>query len=191
MARIFSCWTISNLKQAMTRDRIFSYRPLFVNSRSPIYDLSCQKYLTARSYLISQVTQDLLSKQRKVKYLDQVKNNKYKMYCKTEDGIEKAKEREVHKHTPSQHTVTQRTVTLLRLVMIYHRAHENKTDQKLFFSSQCYARILKFAILRRALFVRFQFKHRPAIYLLESCLQRHIISIISHHDKLEVNAFFS
>ena len=43
----------------------------------------------------SQVTQDLLSKQKKVKYLDQVKNSKYKMFCKTEEGMEKARAREV------------------------------------------------------------------------------------------------
>ncbi|KAL5246650.1 hypothetical protein ACHWQZ_G018758 [Mnemiopsis leidyi] len=43
------------------------------------------------------VTQDLLSKQRKVKYLDQVKSNKYKMFCKTEEGMEKAKAREAER----------------------------------------------------------------------------------------------
>ncbi|XP_063694367.1 coiled-coil domain-containing protein 40-like isoform X3 [Bolinopsis microptera] len=43
------------------------------------------------------VTQDLLSKQKKVKYLDQVKNNKYKMFCKTEEGMEKARAREAER----------------------------------------------------------------------------------------------
>merc|ERR1719192_1123639 len=43
------------------------------------------------------VTQDLLSKQKKVKYLDQVKNNTYKMMCKTEDSIEKVRNRETER----------------------------------------------------------------------------------------------
>ena len=45
--------------------------------------------------------QDLLSKQKKIKYLDMVKNKKYKMMCKSEDGIEKVRAREVRFHLPN------------------------------------------------------------------------------------------
>jgi len=41
--------------------------------------------------------QDLLSKQKKIKYLDMVKNKKYKMMCKSEDGIEKVRARETER----------------------------------------------------------------------------------------------
>ena len=51
--------------------------------------------LLSTNLIFIQVTQDLLSKQKKIKYLDQVKSNKYKMLCKTEEGAEKVRTREV------------------------------------------------------------------------------------------------